>query len=86
MSAPKRIRRTPEEARALIIDAAEACMAKAGPAGLRFTGSALLPATALNLGTNFATISNISVTPVPEPSALGLSLLGLACILRRRRR
>ena len=35
MSAPKRIRRTPEEARALILDAAEACMAKAGPAGLR---------------------------------------------------
>ena len=35
MSAPKRIRRTPQEARALILDAAEACMAKAGPAGLR---------------------------------------------------
>ena len=31
----KRIRRTPEEARRLILDAAEACMAKAGPAGLR---------------------------------------------------
>lgn len=35
MTAPKRIRRTPEDARALILDAAEACMAKAGPAGLR---------------------------------------------------
>jgi len=35
LSAPKRIRRTPEEARRLILDAAEACMAKAGPAGLR---------------------------------------------------
>jgi AcrR family transcriptional regulator len=35
VSAPKRIRRTPEEARSLILDAAEACMAKAGPAGLR---------------------------------------------------
>lgn len=35
LSAIKRIRRTPEEARALILDAAEACMAKAGPAGLR---------------------------------------------------
>jgi hypothetical protein len=56
-----------------------------GPAGLRFTGSALLPATALNLGTNFATISNIGVTAVPEPSALGLGLLGLACAFRRRR-
>src|ERR1700761_2136136 len=32
---PKRIRRTPEEARRVILDAAESCMAKAGPAGLR---------------------------------------------------
>lgn len=56
-----------------------------GAASLRFTGSALLPATALNLGTNFATISNISVTAVPEPSAFGLGLLGLAGLLRRRR-
>jgi len=31
----KRTRRSPEEARGLILDAAEACMAKAGPAGLR---------------------------------------------------
>jgi MYXO-CTERM domain-containing protein len=57
----------------------------AGPAGLRFTGSAFLPATALNLGTNFATISNIGVSAVPEPSAAGLGLLGLALALRRRR-
>ena len=35
MSTAKRIRRTPEEARRLILDAAEACMASAGPAGLR---------------------------------------------------
>jgi AcrR family transcriptional regulator len=35
LSTSKRIRRTPEEARRLILDAAEACMAKAGPAGLR---------------------------------------------------
>ena len=56
-----------------------------GAAGLRFTGSAILPATALNLGTNFATISNLSVTAVPEPSALALGLLGAAFALRRRR-
>jgi AcrR family transcriptional regulator len=31
----KRIRRTSEEARRLILDAADICMAKAGPAGLR---------------------------------------------------
>ncbi len=35
MTAPKRIRRTPEEARRLILDAAEACMARVGPAGVR---------------------------------------------------
>lgn len=35
MNPSKRIRRTPEEARRQILDAAEACMAKAGPAGLR---------------------------------------------------
>ncbi len=35
MTPAKRIRRTPEEARRLILDAAEACMAQAGPAGLR---------------------------------------------------
>ncbi len=75
----------PESGRA-VVQFETGASVPAGPAGLRFTGSALLPATALNLGTNFATISNISVTAVPEPSALGLSLLGLACILRRRRR
>jgi AcrR family transcriptional regulator len=31
----KRVRRTPEEARRLILDAAEASMAKSGPAGIR---------------------------------------------------
>ncbi|WP_035610318.1 PEP-CTERM sorting domain-containing protein [Haloferula sp. BvORR071] len=57
-----------------------------GPAGLRFTGSAVLPATALNLGTNFARVSNISVTQVvPEPSAFTLGLLGAAFAFRRRR-
>lgn len=35
MTSAKRIRRAPEEARRLILDAAEACMGKAGPAGLR---------------------------------------------------
>ena len=35
MAAGKRIRRTPEEARRLILDAAEATMAAKGPAGIR---------------------------------------------------
>lgn len=35
MAAAKRVRRTPEEARRLILDAAEATMAAKGPAGIR---------------------------------------------------
>ncbi len=57
----------------------------AGPAGLRFTGSALLPATALGLGTEFASVSNIQISAVPEPSVMGLAAVGLALGLRRRR-
>lgn len=57
----------------------------AGPAGIRFTGSALVPATALGLGERFASVSNLSVTQVPEPSALMLAFLGAAAGLRRRR-
>jgi AcrR family transcriptional regulator len=34
-SGPKRVRRTPEEARRLILDAAEQVMARSGPGGLR---------------------------------------------------
>lgn len=56
-----------------------------GPAGVRFTGSALLPATALNLGTEFASITSFQVVAVPEPSALGLAGLGALALFRRRR-
>jgi MYXO-CTERM domain-containing protein len=56
-----------------------------GPAGIRFTGSALVPATALGLGERFASVSNLSVTQVPEPSALMLAAFGFAAGLRRRR-
>jgi hypothetical protein len=34
------------------------------PAGLRFTGSAVLPASLLDTGTNFATVSNLTVVEV----------------------
>jgi len=54
-------------------------------ASLKFGGSATLPATALGLGTNFATISNISIAAVPEPSTLALAMLGSFALLRRRR-
>jgi hypothetical protein len=74
----------PESGRA-VVDFQTGSTVGAGAAGLRFTGSATLPATALNLGTNFATISNISVTAVPEPSAFALGFLGAASALRRRR-
>ena len=76
---------SPPETRRAVVQFETGGNVGAGTAGLRFTGSAFLPATALNLGTNFATVSNITVSAVPEPSALGLGLLGLACALRRRR-
>lgn len=54
-------------------------------AALRFTGSALVPATALGIGTQFASVSKLSVTQVPEPSSLVLGFLGAAVGFRRRR-
>ncbi len=56
-----------------------------GAAGLRFTGSASVPATALGIGDRFASVSDLSVTLVPEPSSLALGLIGAALCLRRRR-
>lgn len=57
----------------------------AGPGGIRFTGSAFVPATALGIGDRFASVSDLSVTPVPEPSSLALGLIGAAFCIRRRR-
>lgn len=58
-----------------------------GPAGLRFTGSALVPASALGIGTNFATISNIGISQIPEPSPLNFApMFAAAYVFRRKRR
>ena len=60
-----------------------------GPIGIRFTGDALVGSTALTIGTDYATISNLSISasPVPEPgSALLVAIVGVAVSLRRRRR
>jgi len=48
--------------------------APSGPIGIRFRGDAEVGATAVSLGTDFATISNlnINVTPVPEPGGCAL--------------
>jgi len=54
-------------------------------ASLRFTGSAVAPATVLGLGTEFASISNLSIAIVPEPSVLGLAGFGAMAFFRRRR-
>lgn len=59
-----------------------------GPIGVRFTGDAIVGATALSLGTDFATISNlnISTTPVPEPGgSVLIASVGVLMLLRRRR-
>ena len=60
----------------------------AGPIGVRFLGDALVGPSALSLGTNFATISdlNITATPVPEPGGAALvGAVGVLILLRRRR-
>ena len=62
--------------------------APSGPIGVRFSGDALVGATALSLGTDFATISNlnISAAPVPEPGgSVLIASVGLLILLRRRR-
>lgn len=56
-----------------------------GAAGVRFTGSASAPATVLGLGTEFASITNLNIAIVPEPSALGLIGFGSLAFFRRRR-
>ncbi|WP_367870520.1 hypothetical protein [Luteolibacter sp. Populi] len=76
---------SPPESRRAVVQFETGASVAGGAAGLRFSGSAVLPATLLGIGTNFATVSNISVTQVPEPSALALGLLGGALALRRRR-
>ncbi|MEZ5384077.1 MAG: hypothetical protein R3F13_01040 [Prosthecobacter sp.] len=59
-----------------------------GQIGVRFRGDALAGATALSLGTTFATISNLNITstPVPEPGGSVLIIsAGLMMILSRKR-
>ncbi|MGV3662746.1 MAG: PEP-CTERM sorting domain-containing protein [Prosthecobacter sp.] len=59
-----------------------------GPIGVRFTGGVDLGASALSIGTTFATISNLNITstPVPEPGgSVLLGGVGLLMLLRRHR-
>lgn len=59
-----------------------------GPMGVRFTGDAIVGASVLNLGTTFATVTNLNITatPVPEPGGAALlGTVGVICLLRRRR-
>ncbi|WP_395753464.1 hypothetical protein [Prosthecobacter sp.] len=59
-----------------------------GPIGVRFHGDAVVGATALSLGTDFATISdlNITATPVPEPGgSMLIASVGIVLLIRRRR-
>jgi len=54
-------------------------------AALKFNGASTLDAQVLGLGTNFATVSNLSITQVPEPSSLGLVAFSALALLRRKR-
>ena len=74
----------PRSGRAVVQFQTSATVAS-GPAGVRFTGSASAPATVLSLGTEFASITNLNIAAVPEPSALGLIGFGSLALFRRRR-
>lgn len=53
----------------------------------RFLGDAIVGATAVGLGTDFATVSNLTITasPVPEPAGgLLIASVGMITLLRRR--
>ncbi|MDB6139989.1 MAG: hypothetical protein JWO94_3061 [Verrucomicrobiaceae bacterium] len=59
-----------------------------GDLGLRFIVGATIGATALGIGNDFATITNVNLTasPVPEPgSGFLVGALGTVIIMRRRR-
>lgn len=74
----------PKSGRA-VVDFQTGSSVASGAAGIRFTGSALAPATVLGLGKDFASISNLSIAVVPEPSVLGLAGFGAIALFRRRR-
>ena len=62
--------------------------APTGPIGVEFIGDATVGASALGLGTDFATVSNLSITasPVPEPGGgLFVGSVGMLALLHRRR-
>ena len=68
------------------LDYTVAGTAPTGDIGIKFTGDATIGATAVGLGNDFATISNVSITAVPEPgSGFLVAALGAVIILRRRR-
>lgn len=59
----------------------------AGAASLNFSGSATLPTTVGNVGTTFASISNVTINTVPETSSFALALAGgVVTLLHRKRR
>jgi hypothetical protein len=75
----------PRSGRAVVHFQTGAGVDDTGAASVRFTGSAVAPATVLGLGTKFATVTNFSLAIVPEPSVLGLAGLGAIGLFRRRR-
>ena len=74
---------SPQETKRAITRFRTGSSVAAGSAGIRFTGSAFVPATALALGERFASVSSLSVTQVPEQSALMLAAFAFAAGSRR---
>lgn len=75
----------PEAKRAVVQFQTGSSVGDESPGSVRFTGSVVAPASLLGLGTEFASVSNLQIAVVPEPSVLGLASLGAFAIFRRRR-
>lgn len=56
-----------------------------GPASLEFSAGGIATVSLLGSGNNFATVSGLSITQVPETSSAWLGVAGAALLLRRRR-
>ena len=71
------------------LDYTVAGTAPTGDIGIKFIGDTTIGATAIGLGNDFATVSNVNITasPVPEPgSGFLVAALGAVIMIRRRRR
>ncbi len=76
---------SPPEAKRAVIRFQTGSSVAEGSAGVRFTGSAIAPVSLLEIGTEFASVTNLQIAAVPEPPIFGLACFGALAAIRRRR-